>query len=75
MSSQWISSLGPPPGVEPNFVDPPNQIRENIALHTVCLTLATLGVALRLFTRVLVLRTSLGIDDCEKCLLAIPNAA
>lgn len=75
MSSQWISSLGPPPGVEPNFVDPPNQIRENIALHTVCLTLATLGIALRLYTRVLVLRTSLGIDDCKTYLRLMPKAA
>ncbi|KAL4990610.1 hypothetical protein BDW68DRAFT_185560 [Aspergillus falconensis] len=44
MATQWFTdgTLPPPPGIEPNFDDPPSQ----------------------LFTRLRVLRTKLGMDDC-----------
>lgn len=67
MATQWFTggALPPPPGIEPNFVDPPSQLHGNIALHTVFLSVATLAVAMRLFTRLYMLRTRLGIDDCK----------
>lgn len=64
MATQWLGSI-PPPGVEPNFVDPPSQLHGNIALHTVCLTVVTAVVAMRLYTRSFIIRSSLGVDDCE----------
>ncbi|KAI0838522.1 hypothetical protein F5Y06DRAFT_268275 [Hypoxylon sp. FL0890] len=63
MSTEYSGAVEPPPGVEPNFIDPPSQQRGNIALHTVCLTLTTSAVVMRLCTRTRVCKTTLGIDD------------
>lgn len=65
MSTEYAGVIEPPPGVEPNFVDPPSQQRGNVALHTACLTLATASVVMRLYTRTHVSRVALGVDDCE----------
>ncbi|KAL4995489.1 hypothetical protein BDV10DRAFT_174606 [Aspergillus recurvatus] len=71
MASQWFTggALPPPPGVEPNFEDPPSQLHGNIALHASFLSVATLAVAMRLFTRLRILRMKLGTDDLF-CVLA-----
>lgn len=63
MATGWLGAIPPPLGVEPNFTNPTSQRDANIALHTVCLTLATASVALRLYTRVFITKTSLGVDD------------
>ncbi|KAL4756285.1 uncharacterized protein BDW70DRAFT_166332 [Aspergillus foveolatus] len=65
MASQWLTggALPPPPGVEPNFENPPSQLHGNIALHASFLSVATLAVAMRLFTRLRILRMKLGMDD------------
>ncbi|KUI72461.1 hypothetical protein VM1G_07521 [Cytospora mali] len=63
MASQWVGSMPPPPGVEPNLVDPPSRLSNNIALHTVCLTLTSLLLATRLYTRIAINKTGLGLDD------------
>lgn len=65
MASQWGGSIPPPPGVEVNLVDPPSQLPNNIALHTVCLTLATTLVAIRVYTRLGITKARLGLDDCK----------
>ncbi|EFE32412.1 integral membrane protein Pth11-like, putative [Trichophyton benhamiae CBS 112371] len=64
MATQWLGAIPPPPGVTPNIIDPPSQRSGNIALHTVCLTLATAAVAMRVYTRTIVTRTKMGADDC-----------
>ncbi|EGE08775.1 hypothetical protein TEQG_08818 [Trichophyton equinum CBS 127.97] len=64
MATQWLGAIPPPPGVTPNIIDPPSQLSGNIALHTVCLTLATAAVAMRVYTRTVVTRTNMGADDC-----------
>lgn len=64
MASQWLGALPPPPGVEPNFDNPVDQMAQNIALHTVLLTLSTICVAIRTYTRVRIMASSLGADDC-----------
>ncbi|XDG03564.1 hypothetical protein ABKA04_003179 [Annulohypoxylon sp. FPYF3050] len=65
MSSQWSQGVvPPPPGVEPNFVNPENQMGGNIAIHTVFLTISTFSVIMRIYTRLRVSRVSLGVDDC-----------
>ncbi|KAF3482730.1 putative Integral membrane protein Pth11-like [Arthroderma uncinatum] len=63
MATQWLGAIPPPPGVTPNIVDPPSQWNGNIALHTVCLTLATTAVAMRIYTRTIITRTKMGVDD------------
>lgn len=57
--------IPPPPGVEPNLIDPPSQTPNNIALHTICLTFVTLFVIIRLYTRIYITKAKLWIDDCK----------
>ena len=57
-----VGSLPPPPGQTANFVNPPNHDARMIALHTTCLVLVTLFVAMRVCVRGLVLR-QFGWDD------------
>ncbi|KAI1183793.1 hypothetical protein F5B17DRAFT_414847, partial [Nemania serpens] len=63
MASQWVGALPPPPGIEPNFVDPPSQRDRNIALHTVTLSLITIFVSIRIYTRIWITKLNLGIED------------
>ena len=55
-------ALPPPPGQTANFVNPPNHDAKMIALHTVCLTLITLFVVMRICVRAWVI-CQLGWDD------------
>lgn len=65
MSSQWSQGTVPaPPGVVPNLIDPPDQLDKNIAVHSVFLTLSTLALIMRSYTRLFVNRLAFGIDDC-----------
>ncbi|KAK7699612.1 hypothetical protein SLS64_011566 [Diaporthe eres] len=52
----------PPPGVTPDFDNPDNYKHQNIILHSVVLSFATVAVLVRLYTRAVVKR-SFGIDD------------
>ncbi|RYC56704.1 hypothetical protein CHU98_g9511 [Xylaria longipes] len=63
MASQWLGALPPPPGIEPNFIDPPSQRDRNIALHTVLLSLVTILLVVRLYTRVWITRMAFGVED------------
>ncbi|KAI0879953.1 uncharacterized protein GGS22DRAFT_101847 [Annulohypoxylon maeteangense] len=75
MSSQWSQGVVPPPaGVEPNFINPENQMAGNIVIHTIFLTLSTLSVIMRIYTRLYVSRVTLGVDD-YLCLLAYAATA
>lgn len=66
MTSQWlVGGMPPPPGVEPNFIDPYDHMSENIALHSTLLTITTLAVGMRLYTRAIITKAKLGVDDCE----------
>ncbi|KAF2113820.1 hypothetical protein BDV96DRAFT_578384 [Lophiotrema nucula] len=67
--SQWtgLGAMPPPPGVEPNFEDPDNRMRENITLHAIFLTLTTCCVLMRIYTRHFVIR-KLGWDDFLVCI-------
>lgn len=59
-----VGVIPPPPGLEANFVNPPSQMTGNIILHSVCLSLVTLTVAVRLYTRKHINR-GLSVDDCK----------
>ena len=55
---------GPPPaGIQPNFDDPANLDTIIYITKTVALTLVTLAVFIRIYTRHVLLR-SMGYDDC-----------
>ena len=59
-----IGALPPPPGVNADFVDPPNQTGSTTALHANCLTLITFCVVIRIYTRHFI-NHKLGWDDCK----------
>lgn len=66
MSSQWSQGLVPPPdGVQANFIDPPNQLDTNIAVHASFLTVSTFAVVMRVYTRIQISGVKLGVDDCQ----------
>ncbi|MCJ1424710.1 hypothetical protein MMC29_002598 [Sticta canariensis] len=50
-----IEAIEPPPGVVPNFVNPPSIGYYTVLCATVCLPLITIFVGLRIFTKVFVL--------------------
>ncbi|MCJ1386413.1 hypothetical protein MMC17_009539 [Xylographa soralifera] len=58
----------PPPGELANFVDPPTKQANNIALHVVMLSLVTIAVAIRVYTRTFITR-KVELDD-YLCILA-----
>jgi hypothetical protein len=51
MATEPVGAMPPPPGVVANFVNPPNQLAGNLALHIVCLSLVTMCMAMRVYTR------------------------
>ena len=57
-----LGSLPPPPGQKANFADPVNHDTQMIALHTVCLTIVTLFVGMRVCVRAFELH-QFGLDD------------
>ena len=59
-----VSTVPPPPGVVPNFVDPVSLQRYDVLTQSVCLSVATVFVLMRLYTKVVVLRNPWW-DDCE----------
>lgn len=60
--------LKPPPGVLPNFIDPPSQSAANLACNITCLTVATICVAIRMYTRLVITRSH-GWEDYT-CVIA-----
>ena len=59
-----VPGLKPPPGVTPNFVNPENYQSSILALQTICLVLATVFTALKIYTKLFLIK-SLGSEDCE----------
>ena len=56
-------AMSPPAGIVPNFHDPPN-LDSLVALTlTLCIGIGTLAVALRMYTKVFILRV-LAWEDC-----------
>ncbi|CAI6081636.1 unnamed protein product [Clonostachys chloroleuca] len=52
----------PPPGMMPNFVNPPNHNAASVALIIVCLTLATFFYMIRIYSKVIIPR-KLTVED------------
>ena len=57
-------AMSPPPGILPDFHNPPN-LNIFVALTiTLCVTFATVAVLLRMYTKVFILR-ALAWEDCR----------
>lgn len=56
----------PPPGVTPNFVDPPGSEYEIYSVSLAMCATATVFLLGRLYARGLILK-ALGLDDCRFC--------
>ncbi|KAH9990892.1 hypothetical protein F4779DRAFT_637786 [Xylariaceae sp. FL0662B] len=52
----------PPPGIIPDFDSPDNYKRRNIILHSVVLSMTTIVILVRLYTRSFI-RKNVGVDD------------
>lgn len=59
-----IPAASPPPGVVPNFVDPPSQAHIPRIFTYVTLPPMLLFIALRIYARI-VITHKFGLDDCE----------
>ncbi|KJZ73121.1 hypothetical protein HIM_07505 [Hirsutella minnesotensis 3608] len=55
-------ALAPPPGVVPNFVDPPNRTGLGIAVTIVCVVMVVTAACLRLYARAFVIK-KLHVED------------
>lgn len=58
-----VGAMEPPPGVVPNFVNPPSIEYYSVLCASICLPLVTIFVTLRMFTKVFVLRKVCA-EDC-----------
>lgn len=54
----------PPPGVLPNFDNPPNLDHIFILTVTLCMTFPAIAVLLRLYTKIYILRKT-AFEDCR----------
>lgn len=55
-------TIRPPPGVVANLTDPESRERYDVLVQTICFTLSTLLVSIRIYTKTIVLRSP-GWDD------------
>lgn len=62
-------AMAPPPGIIPNYVDPPNLEKEFYIDLILCLTISVLVVSMRMWTKARLLR-KVQIEDCKKLLPA-----
>lgn len=62
--AQWLGAYPAPAGEVVNLIDPPDQRQGNTALHATCLTLVTISVAIRFYTRIYITKAVVGIEDC-----------
>ena len=60
-----FSAIPPPPGLTSNYVNPPSKAIWGTVTTSVCLTVATLLVAMRIYTKLKVLKNP-GWDDCKR---------
>lgn len=58
-------AMTPPPGVKPNFVNPPNLEKEFYIDLILCLTISVLVVCMRMWTKARLVR-KVQIEDCKK---------
>jgi hypothetical protein len=57
-------ALAPPPGVVPNFIDPPTNRSTMLGVSTSMFLIATLAVAIRTYTKLFMIKR-LALEDCK----------
>lgn len=57
-------ALAPPPGIEPNLVNPPDKIVASYLVTCFSLAISTLAVLVRMYTRAFVVK-QVNFPDCE----------
>ncbi|OTA88098.1 hypothetical protein M434DRAFT_53738, partial [Hypoxylon sp. CO27-5] len=67
-------ALSPPPGVVPQLDNPPNRRAVAISVPTVCLVVSTLAIAMRLYTRIRIIRQVISVMYIACLLLAFEYA-
>lgn len=58
-----LPGMAPPPGVTSDFVHPYSLQRYNLITLTICMTVSTLFVAMRMYTNARITKT-LNLEDC-----------
>jgi hypothetical protein len=58
------SSVEPPPGIQPNFVNPANLETEGLILVIFCLIATTLVISMRMWTKTRLVR-KMVLEDCS----------
>lgn len=66
-----MPSLAPPPGITPNFIDPPTMAPTSRILTGLTLAIMYCFLTLRVYTRVWV-TCNFGIEDCKFSPYTIP---
>ena len=57
-------ALAPPPGVTPNFVNPPSFFTFSVVVVTLCLLFSTLAICMRMYTKLYIIRRVV-LEDCK----------
>lgn len=67
----WLNgpAMVPPPGVTPNFVDPPNQRHIVLFVLIFYMTLSTIVILMRMYTKIFLLRKTV-FEDCMSPFIA-----
>lgn len=58
--------IPPPPGITPNFANPPKRLHAFVALNILLMSTSMLFVALRFYTARFILH-NIRVDDCKLC--------
>ena len=67
-----LPALEPPPNVQANFVDPPIIRSQMLGVIISMLVLSTIAVAVRLYTKLVVIKI-LALEDCKHLPLSLGN--
>jgi hypothetical protein len=57
-------AMQPPPGVVSNFIDPPNFKEDMVVEEIILLTLSTIAISIRLYTKLRINRQE-NLEDCK----------
>ena len=58
-----IPALAPPPGVTPNFINPPSRAPETYPIGYTLFALTSVGVVARIYTKAVVMK-KINLEDC-----------
>lgn len=65
-------AMVPPPGITPNFVNPPNLNHIVVLTLVLCMVFSTLAVVMRMYTKLFIIRKT-AFEDCMFATLSWSN--